>query len=87
MIVITINFTVMHIKRFFEWISLKKSLDSIIIDPPYVSDGEMWWASLGHNVGSEIDGKSRLFSRPVIIFKKKYSLPSLAGPRENLECS
>jgi mRNA interferase MazF len=30
----------------------------------------VWWASVGENVGSEINGKSALFSRPVIIYKK-----------------
>jgi mRNA interferase MazF len=35
-----------------------------------VTAGDIWWASVGQNVGSEINGKSRLFSRPVIIFKK-----------------
>lgn len=30
----------------------------------------MWWASIGENIGSEVNGKSVLFSRPVIIFKK-----------------
>jgi hypothetical protein len=38
--------------------------------PPLVTAGDIWWASIGENVGSEINGKSRLFSRPVIIFKK-----------------
>ncbi|TSC75262.1 MAG: mRNA interferase, partial [Parcubacteria group bacterium Gr01-1014_33] len=37
---------------------------------PLVSEREIWWVSIGENVGSEIDGKSKLFSRPVIIFKK-----------------
>ena len=37
---------------------------------PHVSKGDLWWASVCENVGSEINGKSRLFSRPVIIFKK-----------------
>ena len=31
--------------------------------------GDIWWRQ-SSNVGSEINGKSRLFSRPVIIFKK-----------------
>jgi mRNA-degrading endonuclease toxin of MazEF toxin-antitoxin module len=35
-----------------------------------VSEREIWWASVGENVGSEINGKSALFSRPVIIYKK-----------------
>jgi hypothetical protein len=37
---------------------------------PLATAGDIWWASVGQNVGSEINGKSRLFSRPVIIFKK-----------------
>ena len=30
----------------------------------------MWWASLGENIGSEINGKSDRFSRPVLVVKK-----------------
>ncbi len=60
----------MHVKRFLEWIGLKKELDSSNEKIPYVSTGEVWWASLGENVGFEINGKSRDFSRPVIIFRK-----------------
>jgi hypothetical protein len=35
-----------------------------------VSEREIWWASVGENVGSEINGKSAPFSRTVIIYKK-----------------
>ena len=38
--------------------------------PTLVSEREIWWASVGENVGSEVNGKSALFSRPVIIYKK-----------------
>lgn len=38
--------------------------------PPFVSEGEIWWASLGENIGAEINGKSYKFSRPVIILRK-----------------
>lgn len=37
---------------------------------PYVNEGEIWWASLGENVGFKINGKSKDFTRPVIISKK-----------------
>lgn len=57
-------------KRFFEWIGLKEKLHSHDSKPPLVSEGDIWWASIGENVGSEINGKSALFSRPIIIFKK-----------------
>ena len=56
--------------RFLEWIGLKQKLHQGTQSPPLVSHGDIWWASIGENVGSEINGKSRLFSRPVIIFKK-----------------
>ena len=32
-------------------------------------DGEIWWCSFGKNVGVEINGKGRLFTRPVLILK------------------
>ncbi len=60
----------MNIKRFLEWIGLKEKLDSIIHKAPYVSEGEIWWASIGENVGAEINGKSLDFSRPIVIFRK-----------------
>jgi mRNA interferase MazF len=37
---------------------------------PHTNEGDIWWVSLGENVGVEINGKSKLFSRPVIILKK-----------------
>ncbi len=57
-------------KNFSEWMALKEKLDTTIHRAPFVSEGDMWWASLGENVGSEIGGKNTLFSRPVIILKK-----------------
>jgi len=58
------------VNRFLEWIRLKQELHQGTQSPPLVSVGDIWWASIGENVGSEINGKSRLFSRPVIILKK-----------------
>ena len=58
-----------HVNRFLEWIGLKQKLHQGTQSPPLVTAGDIWWASVGQNVGSENNGKSRLFSRPVIIFK------------------
>ena len=33
-------------------------------------EGEVWWCSLGINVGEEVYGKGKEFTRPVIILKK-----------------
>ena len=58
------------IKKFLEWINLKEKLHKKDTSPPLVNEGEIWWTSLGENIGREINGKSRKFSRPVIIFRK-----------------
>ncbi len=60
----------MYVKRFLEWIGLKQNLDALHFKPPYVNEGDIWWVSIGENVGSEISGKSKLFSRPMVILKK-----------------
>lgn len=57
-------------KRFFEWIGLKEKLHNATHKPPFVSERDMWWMSIGENIGSEMDGKSDRFSRPVLILKK-----------------
>lgn len=58
------------VKRFLEWIKLKEKLHNNKYKPPLFKEGEIWWCSLGENIGSEINGKSKLFSRPVLVFKK-----------------
>ncbi len=58
------------IKKFLEWIGLKEKLHTNNSKPPLVSERDLWWISIGENVGSEINGKSSLFSRPAIILKK-----------------
>ncbi len=57
-------------KRFAEWIDLKERLHSKDTQPPHVNEGDIWWTSVGENIGFEINGKSRLLTRPVVIFKK-----------------
>ena len=57
-------------KLFDVWMMLKRQLHQKVHRGPYVSEGDIWWASVGENVGFEVNGKSKLFSRPVIIYKK-----------------
>ena len=56
--------------EFDQWNQLKQQLASRDAKAPYVTEGDIWWFSLGKNVGSEINGKSDQFSRPAVIFKK-----------------
>lgn len=58
------------IKRFLEWIKLKEKLHNASKGPPLVRERDLWWISFGENIGSEIDGKSNLFSRPGVVLKK-----------------
>lgn len=57
-------------KQFDDWNKTKQGLDSIASEAPFVSVGDLWWFSVGENIGSEMNGKSRLFSRPAVILKK-----------------
>ncbi len=36
----------------------------------FFKNGEVWWAYLGKNIGSEQDGKNTTFTRPIVIIKK-----------------
>ncbi len=56
-------------KHFSEWIDLKTKLHHIG-RVPVIKKGEIWWCAVGENIGVEINGKSKVFSRPVLIFKK-----------------
>ncbi len=57
-------------KRFPDWMGIKKNLHEKLTVPPKVNEGDVWWASIGENIGSEINGKNQNFTRPVIILKK-----------------
>lgn len=56
-------------KKFNEWNEVKKQVDtrSNIIQ---FKEREVYWASIGENVGFEQNGKGADFSRPVLIIKK-----------------
>ncbi len=56
--------------KFLKWMSLKEKLDSLNHKAPFVKEGDLWWMSLGENIGSEINGKSNLFSRPGLVIKR-----------------
>ena len=58
----------MHKKDFSTWVKLKEKLD-LEIKRPNIKIREVRWCAIGHNIGSEIDGKGELFARPVIILK------------------
>jgi mRNA-degrading endonuclease toxin of MazEF toxin-antitoxin module len=56
-------------ERFDNWFPVKRSLAARNIIPP-TAEREIWWCSIGFNVGSEAYGKGSRFTRPVLILKK-----------------
>ena len=61
-------------KKYNEWNIKKQNIHfkEVKIDEPemYFKAGDIWWCSLGLNVGSESFGKGENFRRPVLIIKK-----------------
>ena len=68
-------------KDFDRWNKLKKAINaSDESDRVYFHEGDVWWVHLGVNVGYEIDGKQREFSRPVVVLRKYNQYSFLALP-------
>ncbi|MCX6713029.1 MAG: type II toxin-antitoxin system PemK/MazF family toxin [Candidatus Vogelbacteria bacterium] len=57
------------IRIFTNWTKLKIRLH-VAEREIFPHEREIWWASLGQNVGVEINGKNDNFERPVLIIKK-----------------
>ena len=56
-------------KDFDRWNDRKKEVDrSTFAD--FVNEREVWWCTLGVNVGSEQNGSPDLFERPVLVVRK-----------------
>jgi len=57
-------------KDFSSWIKIKTMLHQNNYKPPYFKEREIWWCSVGENIGSEMNGKNIFFRRPILIVKK-----------------
>ncbi len=58
------------IKPFVDWTKRKIRLHLSADQPVYFYERELWWASVGHNIGFEQNGKHDHFERPVLILRK-----------------
>src|SRR3989344_6048506 len=56
-------------KNYTIWHNKKQELDGRMIVPNF-SERDIWWCSLGLNIGYEEDGKNENFERPVCVLKK-----------------
>lgn len=57
-------------KDFLNWHTKKSDIHNDTQSRVYFNEREIWWCSLGLNVGYEQDGKGQDFTRPVIILKQ-----------------
>lgn len=68
-----------YLQAFREWFKLKVSLwgkkNHLVF-----KQGDVWWCSIGMNLGEEIFGKGRKFIRPVLVFRKFTSNSFLGLP-------
>lgn len=58
-----------YIKNFDQWNKEKKIIDSIT-NQQLFQEREIWWCSIGENIGYEQNGKHTHFERPVLILRK-----------------
>jgi len=58
-----------YIKDFSGWTTLKEEINKTTPSPTF-KEREIWWCSIGINIGDEIDGKNRYFNRPILIIGK-----------------
>ena len=68
-----------YLKSFQEWFKLKVLLWEKP-SPVVFKQGDVWWCSLGVNLGEEVFGKGLKFTRPVLVFRKFTSNSFLGLP-------
>ena len=57
-----------YTKNFDGWNNKKQLIENK--KTIFFEERQIWWCSVGVNVGSEIDGKNHNFERPILIIKK-----------------
>lgn len=65
-----INTNTDKIKEYNKWNEKKQAIELVQEKEILFKEGEIWWSSVGMNVGNEIFGKGEDFTRPVLVFKK-----------------
>ncbi|RLA71939.1 MAG: type II toxin-antitoxin system PemK/MazF family toxin [Epsilonproteobacteria bacterium] len=55
-------------KKYDDWNEIKKNISQK--SSIYTKEGEIYYASLGENIGYEQNGKGDNFMRPILVYKK-----------------
>jgi len=56
-------------EKFAKWAVLKEEIH-FEKEAPFFKEREIWWTSIGFNIGFEQRGKNDKFERPVLVIKK-----------------
>ena len=57
-------------KDFETWNEEKQNIEYLTPDELPFHERDIWWCSIGINIGDEQDGKNEMFERPVLVLKK-----------------
>lgn len=58
------------IEKYNDWNIKKQNIHFLNNEEFYFKEGDIWWCSIGLNIGSESYGKGKDFRRPILIVKK-----------------
>ena len=58
------------IEKYNNWNIKKQEIQFSDIEEMYFKEGDIWWCSLGQNIGNESYGKGKNYRRPVLVFRK-----------------
>lgn len=70
---------------FSSWNKLKQKIDSREGGKIFLHTREVWWCSLGVNVGGEINGKNELYERPCLMLNVYNKDMALVLPITSIE--
>jgi hypothetical protein len=71
-------------KQFDEWNDIKKGLESKEVTVLF-KESELWWVSIGQNIGDETYGKGAQFRRPIVVLRKLSGTACIAIPLTSKE--
>ena len=58
------------IEKYNNWNIKKQEIQFSDIEETYFKEGDVWWCSLGQNIGSESYGKGKDYRRPILVIRK-----------------
>lgn len=67
------------VQKFITWTKLKIRIH-ISEKKLYPREREIWWVSLGQNIGVEVNGKNKRFEGPVLVLKRYHDDACLVLP-------